>query len=476
MKDLTKGNPFKLILLFALPVFLGCVFQQLYNMTDTFIVGHTVGADALTGVGSTGAITFLVLGFVNGVTTGFGVKISQRYGAGDYEGMRHAIGLSLVLGGGLTVVLTAVAVPCTGPLLRLMGTPTQYFGYAESYLLVIFSGIVSSMLYNLGANILRAVGDSKTPLFFLVAAACLNVGLDFAFILGCKLHYHGAALATVVSQLLSGIACFIYMFKRYRELRIGRASLKWDTRLAWGLLAVGLPMALQFSITAIGSIFQQTALNGLDAAYPGAVTAYVAASKIDAFATQTFVAIGAAMATYVGQNTGAGDYKRVKRGILAGMVYSVASAAIGFAFCYGLCFPLMRLFLKTETSQTLQLYFHDILGYGQKFLLIQSGCYLLLGIIYVFRNALQGMGKSGVAMFAGVTELAGRALTAFVFVRIWEYTGFCFSNAVAWLFADVFLITTFLLVNHNRKKGADGAPRGARKKRKEKPAGLTHAA
>ncbi len=459
MKDLTKGNPFKLILLFALPVFLGCIFQQLYNMTDTFIVGHTVGADALTGVGSTGAVTFLVLGFVNGVTTGFGVKISQCYGAGDGEGMRRAIGLSLVLGGGLTVLLTAVAVPCTGPLLRLMGTPAQYFEYARSYLLVIFSGIVSSMLYNLGANILRAVGDSKTPLFFLVAAALLNVGLDFAFILGCKLHYHGAALATVVSQLLSGLACFIYMFKRYPALRVSRADLKWDFRLAWGLLAVGLPMALQFSITAIGSIFQQTALNGLDSAYPGAVTAYVAASKIDAFATQTFVAVGAAMATYVGQNTGAGEFGRVKRGILVGMVYSAASAVLGFAFCYGLCNPLMRLFLKTETSETLQLYFDDVLGYGKQFLLVQSGCYLLLGVIYVFRNALQGMGKSGVAMFAGVTELAGRALTAFVFVRIWEYTGFCFSNAVAWLFADLFLVSVFLIVTHRRRKPSSSSGR-----------------
>ncbi len=470
MKDLTKGNPFKLILLFALPVFAGCVFQQLYNMTDTFIVGHTVGADALTGVGSTGAITFLVLGFVNGITTGFGVKIAQRYGAGDYEGMRHAIGLSLLLGGALTVVLTAVAVPCTGPLLRLMETPEQYFPYAESYLLVIFSGIASSMLYNLGANILRAVGDSKTPLFFLVAAACLNVGLDFAFILGCKLHYHGAALATVVSQLLSGVACFVYMFKRYRELRISRASFRWDLRLAWGLLAVGLPMALQFSITAIGSIFQQTALNGLNSVYPGAVTAYVASSKIDSFATQTFVAIGAAMATYVGQNTGAGDFARVKRGIVAGMVYAALSAAIGFAFCYGLCYPLMRLFLKTETSETLQLYYNEIFGYGREFLLVQSGCYLLLGVIYVFRNALQGMGKSGVAMFAGVTELAGRALTAFVLVRIWGFTGFCFSNAVAWLFADIFLLATYFFVAHRRKKRSDGKPRNTRKKQGGEPA------
>lgn len=451
MKDLTKGNPFKLILLFALPVFFGCVFQQLYNMADTIIVGHTVGADALTGVGSTGAITFLVLGFVNGLTTGFGVKISQRFGAGDHAEMRRAIAMSLTLGALLTLLLTAIVVPCTTPLLRLMKTPRQYFDYAKYYLLVIFAGIGSSVLYNLGANILRAVGDSKTPLFFLVGAAVLNVGLDFAFIMGGKMYYIGAALATVLSQLLSGLACFFYMFKRYRELRLSRSDFRWSFRLAGGLLAVGLPMALQFSITAIGSIIQQTALNSLDAAYPGAVTAYVAANKIDLFASQTFVAIGAAMATYVGQNTGAGDFARVKKGILVGMVYSVISAVLGFAFCVGLCHPLMRLFLKTESSETVQNYLTEILGYGRRYLFFQSGCYLFLGVIYVFRNALQGMGKSGITMFAGVTELAGRSLTAFVFVKLWGFTGFCVSNATAWLFADIFLLITYFVVSHRRK-------------------------
>ncbi len=452
MKDLTRGNPFRLILLFALPVFFGCVFQQLYNMADTVIVGRTVGADALTGVGSTGAITFLVLGFVNGLTTGFGVKIAQHYGAGDKAEMRRAIAMSISLGAILTVALTAAVVPCTAPLLRLMNTPPQYFDYAKYYLLVIFSGIGASVLYNLGANILRAVGDSKTPLFFLVGAAVLNVGLDLAFILGGKMHYCGAALATVLSQLLSGALCFCYMFKRYRELRLSRSDFAWSFSRAGGLLAVGFPMALQFSITAIGSIIQQSALNGLDASYPGAVTAYAAANKIDQFASQTFVAIGAAMATYVGQNTGAGEFKRVKRGVFVGMVYSAASALIGFAFCAGLCHPLMMLFLKTESGETVGQYLQEILGYGREYLLFQSSCYLLLGVIYVFRNALQGMGKSGVTTFAGVTELAGRALTAFVFVRLWGFAGFCVSNATAWLFADIFLIVTYLFVLHGRKK------------------------
>lgn len=468
MKDLTKGNPFKLIFMFALPVFLGCVFQQLYNMADTIIVGRTVGADALTGVGLTGAITFLVLGFVNGLTTGFGVKIAQRFGAGDKDEMRKAIAMSLMLGGLITVILTAVVVPCTAPLLRLMNTPAQYFDYAKCYLLVIFAGIGASVVYNLGANVLRAVGDSRTPLFFLVGAAVLNVGLDFVFILGFKMHYCGAALATVLSQLLSGVACFVYMFARYKELRLSREDFSLQLRLAGGLLGMGLPMALQFSITAIGSILQQTALNGLDETYPGAVTAYVAASKIDAFASQTMVAIGAAMATYVGQNTGAGQYRRVKKGIAVGMVYVAVSAVVGFAFCVGLCEPLMRLFLKSESSETVGRYYSEIMGYGLRFLLCQSGCYPLLGTIYVFRNTLQGMGKSGVTMFAGVTELAGRALTAFVFVKLWGYTGVCISNPTAWLFADIFLLVTFFVCNALKK--------GRARKSGGEPSALPHAA
>lgn len=463
MKDLTKGNPFKLILLFALPVFCGLVFQQLYNMADTVIVGNTIGADALTGVGLTGALVFLVLGFANGITAGFGVKVAHCFGAGDGEGMRHAIGMSILLGAILTVSLTAVVLPCTAPLLRLMNTPEKYFGYAEGYLFVIFAGIGATVLYNLGANILRAVGDSKTPLVFLIIAAVLNVGLDFAFILGFKMYYHGAALATVLSQLLSGLACFFYMFKRYPELRLTRAHFAWDLRLAGGLLAIGVPMALQFSITAIGSIMQQTALNGLDASAPGVVTAYVAASKIDSFPSQTFVAIGTALANFAGQNTGAGETKRVGQGVFAGMVYSAVAAALGFGFCVGLCDPLMGLFLKADTSETVGLYYEEILAYGRQYLVFQSGCYLLLGAIYVFRNALQGMGKSVVTTLAGVMELAGRAVNAIVFVGLWGYAGFCASNATAWLLADIFLVITYFVVYMKRmgkrgKRGKRGFP------------------
>ncbi|MDE6274519.1 MAG: MATE family efflux transporter [Clostridiales bacterium] len=446
MKDLTEGNPFKLILFFSIPVFIGCVFQQLYSMVDTIIVGNTVNAAAFTGVGLTGAITFLVLGFVNGLTAGFSVRVAQRYGAHDGEGVRRAVAATYVLCIALTVVITAIAMPLAAPLLRLLNTPAEYFDYAYAYLLTVFGGIGALTLYNMAAGILRAVGDSRTPLYFLILASVLNIGLDFAFIVGCKMHYYGAGLATVLSQLLSGGACLIYMLKRYPELRVTKRDFALDWKLIFGHISVGLPMALQFSITAVGCMVQQTAINGLNEGYPGAVTAFTAASKIDAFAALSFASLGTALATYTGQNMGAGRIDRVKQGVRVGIVYTLVCAVVGFAFCTLLASPLMRLFINSEKNTDAVFGFDDVLGYGKQFLLIQSSFYLFLGAIHLYRNVLQGMGRSAITMVAGVLELGGRFLTAFVFVKLWEFTGMCFTNAAAWVAAALFLIVVYYVI------------------------------
>lgn len=455
MKDLTEGNPFRLILFFAVPVFIGCVFQQLYSMVDTIIVGNTVNAAAFTGVGLTGPITFLILGFVNGLTAGFSVRVAQRYGAHDEEGVRRAVAASYLLCIVLTLVMTAVAVPLSAPLLRLMNTPDQYFAYAQSYLYTVFGGIGALVLYNMAAGILRAVGDSKTPLYFLVFASVLNIALDFAFIVGFRMHYYGAGLATVLSQLVSGAACFAYMLKKYPALRVKRRDFAVDWRLIGGHVSLGLPMALQFSITAIGSIIQQTALNGLDATHPGVVTAYAAASKIDALATQAFVALGTALATYTGQNMGAQRLDRVKRGVRVSVVYSLAWCVIGFAFCTLLAEPLICLFINAEKNADAAFEFSEVLAYGKKYLLFQSSSYIFLGAIFVYRNALQGMGKSAVTMIGGALELGGRLLAAFVFVELWEFTGMCMSNPAAWLAAALFLVITYYVVIRRAGRSKD---------------------
>ena len=445
MKDLTTGNPFKLILFFAFPVFLGCVFQQLYNMADTIIVGNTVGPDAFTGVGLTGSITFLVVGSMNGLTAGFSVKVAQAYGAGDESGVRRAVGMSYLLSIAIAVLVTAIAAPLTGVLLNLMQTPAAYYEYAYRYLFVIFCGIPATVFYNIVAGLLRAVGDSKTPLYFLIFSAVLNVGLDFLFILVFRMYYEGAALATVLSQLVSGSLCLLFALLRYPILRPAKSDFKWDWHLAGGHLAQGLPMALQFSITAIGCMVQQTALNGLDSALPGVVTAYTAASKIDSIATQTFVALGTAMATYAGQNYGAGRYDRIRKGVFVGMVYSAISVGIGFIFTVGLYEPLMKLFLNTDLSSNVAAHYDEVLGYGQQFLLWQSSFYILLGAIYVFRNTLQGIGKSFITTFAGATELVGRIIASLLFVHFWGFMGICMSNPVAWVAAVLFLVTTYYI-------------------------------
>ena len=452
MKDLTKGSPIKLILLFALPVLAGNIFSQLYNLADTVIVGNTINSDAFTGVGLTGSITFLVFGFVNGLTSGFCVRISQKFGAHDSDGMRHAMAMSVFLCIIITVVVTAIAMPLAKPLLILMKTPEVNFDYAYGYLMTIFGGMCTMVYLNLLTGILRATGDSKSPLIFLVISVVSNIGLDFLFILGFKMYYTGAAAATVASHLISGTACLIYILKRYPELRLKRGDWRWDWRVAGEHLSIGLPMALQFSITAIGMMVQQTALNGLNSTLPGVATAYVASAKIDGITQQVFVALGSAMATFAGQNSGAGRYDRVRKGVRTGILLTVMGAVISVLFCMALYNPLMNLFLNTEKGGDAALYYKDIMVYGRNYLLCQSGTYLLLGLIYCYRSTLQGMGRSFLAMFAGVMELAGRVTASLVFVKFWGFTGICLSNPAAWLCADIFFIICYYTIIYRMKK------------------------
>lgn len=444
-KDLTKGSPFRLILSFMLPVLIGNIFQQLYNMADSVIVGRAVSSDAMSGVGSTGSVTFFVLGFAMGLTSGFAVRTSQRFGAHDEAGVRKSIAVSLELCVVLTVILTAAFMPLTAPLLRLMRTPDKYFGYAYWYLFVCFGGTGATVLYNISAATLRAIGDAKTPLVILLISAALNVGLDFLFILAFGMNYTGAAAATVVSQFVSGIAGLTYMLKKYPALRPAKEDWRIDWRLWLGHVSIGLPMALQFSITAVGCIIQQTALNSLDAFLPGAVTAYAAASKIHNLLGSPFDALGTSMATYTGQNYGAEEYGRIKDGVFAGCAYTLLFWAVGLAASVLFGGALTAVFLDKSAGDA-ALYYSEIIGYAKKYLLYQGVFFGPLGIIYIYRNTLQGMGRSALTMLAGVTELFGRALSSFLFVRLFGFTGICLSNPSAWIAADLFLMISYYVI------------------------------
>lgn len=435
VNDLTKGKPLKKILIFMIPLLIGNIFQQIYSMADTIIVGRTLGADALAGVGSTGAINFLIIGFVTGLTAGFSVITSQLFGANDDDGVRKSVATSIWLCIAITIVMTLVSVFCTKLLLTIMSTHPDIFGYAYDYIIVIFGGLGTMVFYNMMSCIVRALGDSRTPLYFLIFASFVNVGLDFLFIINFEMGTAGAAWATIISQFLAGLGCTVYMFIRFKILRMKRSDWKLSSRFAWKHLRVGLPMALQYSITAIGVIVQQTALNQLGKV---AVAAYTAASKIDALVTQMMVSLGMAITTYVGQNYGAGEYDRIKEGVNKSAIIAVIMGVVGFLVVWTLATPLTMLFIENPSA--------EILSLSKEVLFIQGLFYILLALLLLYRAALQGMGRSTLTMVAGAIELAARIFAALVFVRFFEFTGLCFSNPASWVGAVIFLIIAYYYI------------------------------
>lgn len=435
--DLTAGKPLRKIILFTIPIFIGNVFQQLYSMVDAIIVGQTINNDALAGVGATGAISFLIIGFVQGLTAGFAVKTSQLFGAKDDEGVRRSIASSILLGAVLTVVLTAVSVVTTMPLLKLMQTPDDIIGYSYDYIVTIYWGLIATVFYNLGSSVLRAIGDSRTPLVFLVVAAVLNVGLDFLFIVAFKMGVAGAGWATVLSQGVSAIGCFAFLFARFKRFRIRGRHFANPLMFYWQHMAIGLPMALQFSITSIGMMVQQTALNKLGSV---AVTAYTAASKIDNLATQSLYALGSTVATYCGQNYGAGQFSNIRKGVRYSMAIGVVCALVGLAFVTLGAEPMTKLFSSDVTD--------EIMDMSKQYLLWQGGFYIFLAIIFVYRDALQGIGRSALTMVGGMLEVAGRVFASLVFAKHFGFAGICASNPTAWVFVDIFLVIAYVVILH----------------------------
>lgn len=311
-KDMTMGSPLRMILLFSVPVLLGNIFQQFYNMVDTIIVGQYLGEDALAAVGSTGCLMFLVLGFANGIAQGFGVMVSHAFGAKDFKLLKHYVALSLILTAIVSLLLTIPTVAASRQFLILMKTPDNILGLADSYIKVIFAGILLTMSYNVAAGILRGIGDSKTPLYFLILSSFLNIVLDLFLIVVVKLGTAGAAYATIIAQGVSALLCFIYMFRKFDILKTSREDYYLDGYGVFNMLSIGIPMALNYSITAIGTMILQGAVNIFGSSV---VAAFTAASKVENLSTQTMPTLGTAIATYCGQNLGAGKYKRIYEGM-----------------------------------------------------------------------------------------------------------------------------------------------------------------
>ena len=434
-RDMTKGSPTRIILGFTLPLFLGNVFQQFYNMADTIIVGQFVGTGALAAVGSTGTIMFLITGFATGLGTGFTILTAQRFGAGDMKGMRRSVFTAAVLTVIVSVLVTAVSVIFMHPLLDLMQTPADIYDDAYAYIIVIMWGLAAQMLYNLLSALLRAIGNSKMPLYFLILAAVLNVVLDLVFIINFKMGTAGAAYATVISQGVSGLLCLLYIVKAVPIFRLSRRDMVMDGKMMAEQLKVGLPMALQFSITAIGSIMVQTSLNMLGSTL---VAAYTAAGKIEQILTQAYVALGTAMANYSAQNVGAGDIPRIRQGFRAatiwGSVYSVAAGVLIMTVGKYLTY----LFVSKDAAM--------LLDSVDLYLKCIGFFFIPLNIVNAYRNGLQGLGYGLLPMTAGVAELAGRGVIAVISARYSSYFGICMAGPAAWVLAGGLLVVLYFYI------------------------------
>lgn len=443
-RNLTTGSPMRLILQFAVPTLLGLLFQQCYNLVDTMIVGKLLGAQALAAVGSTGSINFGVIGFCTGVCSGFAIPVAQQMGAGAFSQMRRCVANAAYLSALFALVLTVATGLGCQDILTLMHTPSDIFAEANSYIFVIFMGIPVTFLYNLLAGILRSLGDSRTPVYFLALSSFLNIFLDFALILWFNTGVAGAAIATVVAQGISGLACLAYMVKQYPILRMTREERQLDGVSCKVLCAMGIPMGLQYSITAIGSVILQTAVNTLGSTYVAAVSAGV---KLFQLLGCPFDAMGATMATYCGQNVGACRLDRLGQGIrscsLLGLAYAV------MAFCAMLVFadPCAMLFLNPSEPQL------DLLvSLTSRYVTSVTAFFFPLALVNIIRFSIQGMGYSSFAILAGVLEMAARAGVGLGLVPVFGYTAVCVASPAAWIAADLFLVpAAFACIRKLRK-------------------------
>lgn len=433
-KDLTEGKPLPLIINFTFPVLLGYLFQQLYNVVDTIIVGKCIGVGALASVGATGSVNFMIIGFSMGLCGGFAIPIAQAFGAKDYHRMREYVANQTLLSIVFSIILTISTVLFCRPLLQFMQTPEDIIEDAISYIRIIFIGIPLSMLYNSVAGIIRALGDSKTPVYFLTLASLLNVALDLLFILTFGMGVEGAALATIISQGIAGIASLIYLRQKFRVLSSSAEERKLNLH-HWGILLVnGLPMGLQYTITAIGSVILQASVNTLGS---GAVAATTAGVRISMFFSTPFDALGTTMATYGGQNTGGGDLPRLKSGTLAATLISLIYSGFAFLIMYFYGDKLSLLFLDAKETQII----HD----AHFFLIMNAVFYFPLALVIILRFMIQGMGFGPLAILSGVFEMIARIIIALFVVPVYFFPGACLASPLAWIMADLFLIPAFFL-------------------------------
>ncbi len=444
-KEMTAGRPLPLIFRFTMPLLLGNLLQQTYSLIDAAIVGRFLGINPLASVGASTSVVFLILGFCNGCGCGFGIPVAQRFGARDYGMMRRYVAVSVQLSVAISVAIAVVTSLFCGDILRVMRTPDAIFEDAYIYLLVTFIGVPFTFLYNLLSSVIRALGDSRTPFWFLLFSTVLNIALDLFFILVLRWGVAGAAVATLLAQGVSMGLCYLYMYRHFEILRGTREERRFQGVLARHLLNIGVPMGLQFSITAIGSIMLQGANNALGTV---CVAAFTAAMRIKMFFICPFESLGIAMATYCGQNYGAGKTRRIVQGIGASGLMMAVYAAVTFVVLRFGAGELAMWFV--DVSET------EVIRNTELFLHISSYFFPLLGTLCVLRYTIQGAGYTRLAMLSGVSEMFARALVSVYAVPVWGYLAVCYGDPTAWLAADLFLIPAFWFVYRRiRRRMAD---------------------
>lgn len=427
-KELTSGSPIKLITFFMLPIFLGNIFQQLYNLVDALIVGRIIGINALAAVGATSPIIFMIISFIFASTQGFTVITAQKFGAREYDLVKKSLAASIVLSAALTIIVTLISAPFSYQMLAFLRTPTDIIDMADTYLFIMLVGIFATVFYNLSSNVIRALGDSKTPLYFLIFASILNVFLDIYFIVNLKMGIAGAGWATVLSQAVSTILCLAFMFWKFPILRLKKEDWNVSKDFYMEHLRVGIPMGFQMSVLSIGIIALQFVLNGFGSV---AVAAFTTAMRVDQLFTQVYLALGATMAVFAAQNFGAKKLSRIKEGAKASILIAFITSIFSILVLSFFSGDLVALFMSEvdpEVVRLAEIYLHILMIF-----------FFFLGVLLIFRNILQGMGSVMAPLASGIAELIARTACAFIFGHYFGYVGICTATPAAWAAAALVL-------------------------------------
>ena len=439
-KTLTEGTPWKQILLFSIPIFWGNVFQLLYSLVDTKIVGSTLGTEALAAVGSVSTLHTLMTGFLNGLTLGFSLITAMCFGAKNRERLKKSFAAAISLGVLITAILVVALMIFLHPVLNLLHVPQAQFEMAYAYISVLIVGLFATLFYNLCANTLRAIGDALTPLIFLIVATVSNIGLDYLFILGFQMGVQGAAYATVLAQLLSVVLCLIRIFRKFPILHIQKVDFRFDRELIAEMYKSGLSMGLMSCLVGIGTILLQSAINTLGTTV---IVAHTAARKVFELVSLPNSVLGSAMATYCGQNYGARRFDRIRQGIRASLIIAAVWAVVVFLICHTIEGKLIQ-FVASTTNP-------DVIYWGSTYLKVDMSFIVICGVIVILRNSMQGFGDRVIPVFSSCIELAGKIIFAFVFAPMFAYWGIIWAEPVVWI---AMVIPLIVKVVHVLKKEA----------------------